>query len=515
MFVNNNTFEMNGLQVVHYAPNRLNVTTMDFLTMETISARAHLDAHPDNFVIFSGSLVTFLSLDALEAAFEYGTVFSCVKGDGLVGDSDLDDQLFNTTSIGVAQAVFIPLDQAIAMQALIHQNQRAFAITDHPTRTVQFAASVHAYESGEGTQDSKHCEPGSGAHVKDLLAVHFAGGTPYVSPNVNMTNRFYDQVFVQNADAIIRGRTASMNHPLVGKILAASQSLGLQGLRSLLNLNVRWIGDTSDIDKNIVKLVAMFQPTIQKVLICHGHPTHRHNRVQFINNLRGISKFSLLRRDVHNRTEHNGFEIRAVVSSLQKHASTLTYMYLDEIDSAIPTLASFTHLLTLHACFDDSRFLHDVFSHPSLENLKLKSTRKQAYGAGEEFVLNTTRSRVRNILLDLPKFAGDLSHIVNIPNLIKVKIIAPMANTGYISRLFSHPTLRKLTIHSEREFDTIVDDSRASKIRRLSLRIPNYRGSFNFLMDMRWLVSSDLPLLPPDVEDRAIATMAHNAANHP
>lgn len=485
--------------------------------MESVSARAHLDAHPDNFVIYSGPVVTLLSLDALEAAFDFGTVFSCVKGDGLVGDSNLDDQLFNTTSIGIPQAVFIPLDQMIAMQALIHQNQRAFAITDDSTRKVQFAASIHAYESGEGTQDSKHCQPESGALVKDLLAVHFTGGAPYTSPYVQMNDRFNDQVFVQNADALIRGRTASMNHPLVVKILSASQNLGLQGPRSLLSLNVGWVGGKSDLDENILKLIVMFQPRIKKLFIFHGHAVHRRDRAQFIDNLRGISEFNLLRRDVHNRTGSNGFEIRAIVSSLRRHASTLSYMYLDEIDSKIPTLTSFTNLLTLHACYDDARFIPDVFSHPSLESLKLKCTTKQAHGAGQEFVTFTARSRVQNILLDLPLFAGELNQIANMPELVKVKIDAPMASTSYIPSMFSHPTLRKLKIHSEQAFGHIVGDSGGSRITRLDLKIPNYTGDFNFLMDMRWLVECSLPVLPPDVEEEAIATMAQNrnASNDP
>lgn len=515
MFPTNNTRdEMNGLEVVEYAPDRLDLVSMDFISMEDTSVRAYLDAHPENFVLFSGSLVHFSSLDSLVAAFQHGTVFSCVTGDALIGNSNLDDQLFNTAAIGVSSGVFIPLDQAIAIQALVHQNQRTFALTAHTTRTVEFAASVHAYESGEGTVGGKHCNPGSGAHVKDVLAVRITGNQ-HVHPSVDMVNRFNEQVFLRNADAIVRHQTTSMNHPLVAEILTASQNLGLQGLRSLVKMNVRWNGDHSDIDKNILKLIAMFQPTIQELILCHGHPVHRHETAQFIDNMVGLSKVSLFRRDVHDRNERNGFEIRAIVSSLVKHASTLTYMYLDEIDTRIPSLSAFTNLQTLRGCFTDSRFLGDVFTHTSLQDVKLKATQRQAFGsAGEEFVEFTTRSRIQSLRLDVPTFVGGLNRIVNMPRLIELKLVAPRAHIQF-SPFFSHPTLEKLTIHSDQDFDNIVDDPRASKIKHLSLKIPNYTGNFEFLLHMPRIISANLPILPPDLEQRAVVRMNQIAEHHP
>lgn len=215
---------------------------------------------------------------------------------------------------------------------------------------------------------------------------------------------------------IVSNATTSKSHPLISKIKANAVRFG-----NIVWNDLRFKVGNNDIDKNIEKIISIFRPKIQSLMIDHGHSTHGKNILLFPRDLVDIKYFHLSKTGLKN-----GYGIRSVFTSLEKHSNTLESITLNEVDATIPSFGIFRKLHKLEISFSDHDFLKDVLNNPTIKTMILKSTHEFSMRNGD-----SSMSNVETLTIDWSGYTESLKFLEKLPKLKKVTINAPLAVHDY------------------------------------------------------------------------------------
>lgn len=400
-----------GLRTVFLHPKVLDTEGFDTIYQMDTSVKDFLGEDPGNFVIFEGDNPHLIMSESVRRYADDGMVLGCFRI-GYTGDTNVADELFNGNRLGTIYG-YVPLGDLLGAMSMVEQGRKIFKLGES-TRTVPSVIGRNFYEVGGGMSSANHCQGGASGPVRSIMAVE-------LKYDANVPESVNDLTFLTNAVNVVTNRTTLGTSPIVQQIVSQASNLGISTGDSLRFI-VRWSGVTNDMDDKIEKLLAVFQPRINSLVIDHGHSSSGRSTISFIRDMVGLKHFSL----VKGGGPKNGYGIRSVIASLMKHKDTIESIDVDEIDSKIPSLKEFTSLNNFEAAFSDERFLGDILSHPTCSTVKLTS--RVSFSSAP---VVTTDSGVENVVIDFPEYTGSLSFLLNMKKLKNVSIDAPFATRDY------------------------------------------------------------------------------------